>query len=377
MQVAAERAGLGIERALVHEELVRLDRLQRDFIGFASHELRTPATVIYGVLETLRSRREGLSNEQIAELEETLYTQSVRMKDLLERLLDLSMLDAGGFKITPRRFHVGERTRELIKAIDPDFESDIRIEISDDLEAVADTQTFERVVTNLLMNALRHGGPLVPATAEQRDRHLRFVVEGPRARNRRSDRVADVYAVHARRALSARRRRRPWAGDSPFVRSRARGRSPARAGAARGSLRVRAARARHGVTMAAPRHVAQSRVAWIDTDAGGRIHFTAAFRWAEAAETALLRSLGLLDDWADYPRRAVEAEYLAVLRFEDEFEIELAAEHVGTSSITYGWEIRSDGEICIRGRHTVVHVDAEGRSAPLSPEARRALAGAS
>ena len=128
--------------------------------------------------------------------------------------------------------------------------------------------------------------------------------------------------------------------------------------------------------MAAPRHVAQSRVAWIDTDAGGRIHFTAAFRWAEAAETALLRSLGLLVDWADYPRRAVEVEYLAVLRFEDEFELELGAEHVGTSSITYGWEIRRDDEVCIRGRHTVVRVDAEGRPAPLTAEARRALAGA-
>ena len=128
--------------------------------------------------------------------------------------------------------------------------------------------------------------------------------------------------------------------------------------------------------MAGPRHVLQSRVAWIDTDAGGRIHFTAAFRWAEAAETALLRSLGLLDEWADYPRRAVEAEYLAVLRFEDEFELELAAEHVGTSSITYGWEIRRDGDVSIRGRHTVVHVDADGRPAPLGPEARRALAGA-
>jgi acyl-CoA thioester hydrolase len=128
--------------------------------------------------------------------------------------------------------------------------------------------------------------------------------------------------------------------------------------------------------MAAPRHVAQSRVAWIDTDAGGRIHFTAAFRWAEGAETTLLRSLGLLVDWADYPRRAVEAEYLAVLRFEDEFELELGAEHVGTSSITYGWEIRRGDEVCIRGRHTVVHVDADGRPAPLSPEARRALAGA-
>jgi YbgC/YbaW family acyl-CoA thioester hydrolase len=126
----------------------------------------------------------------------------------------------------------------------------------------------------------------------------------------------------------------------------------------------------------APRHIARSRVAWIDTDAGGRIHFTAAFRWAEAAETELLRSLGLLDAWADYPRRTVEAEYLAVLRFEDEFELEIAAEHVGTTSVAYGWEIRRHGDICIRGRHTVVHVDADGRPSRLSPHARRALAGA-
>ena len=99
------------------------------------------------------------------------------------------------------------------------------------------------------------------------------------------------------------------------------------------------------------------------------------FRWAEAAETALLRSLGLLDDWADYPRRKVEAEYLAVLHFEDAFELELAPERVGATSITYGWEVRRDGDVCVRGRHTAVHVDADGRPAPLSDEARRALAG--
>jgi acyl-CoA thioester hydrolase len=93
------------------------------------------------------------------------------------------------------------------------------------------------------------------------------------------------------------------------------------------------------------------------------------------AETALLRSLGLLEDWGDYPRRAVEAEYLAVLRFEDEFELELAPERVGTSSITYGWEIRRAGEVCVRGRHTAVHVDAAGRATSLSPEVRRTLAG--
>jgi acyl-CoA thioester hydrolase len=120
-------------------------------------------------------------------------------------------------------------------------------------------------------------------------------------------------------------------------------------------------------------HTERTRVAWVDTDAGGRIHFTAAFRWAEAAETSLLRSLGLVDVWGDFPRRAVEAEYLAVLRFEDEIEIDLRPAHVGTTSVSYEWEIRRDGEVCIRGRHTVVHVDAGGRPAPLPEELRRAL----
>ena len=45
-------------------------------------------------------------------------------------------------------------------------------------------------------------------------------------------------------------------------------------------------------------------IRWIDTDAGGRIHFTVAFRWAEVAETGLYRKLGLLSDRkGDYPRR--------------------------------------------------------------------------
>ena len=64
-------------------------------------------------------------------------------------------------------------------------------------------------------------------------------------------------------------------------------------------------------------HVERIRVAWVDTDAGGRIHFSNAFRWAEQAETALRRELGILDGWGDYPRKHAEAEFHRVLRFED------------------------------------------------------------
>jgi acyl-CoA thioester hydrolase len=120
--------------------------------------------------------------------------------------------------------------------------------------------------------------------------------------------------------------------------------------------------------------VEQARVAWVDTDAGGRIHFTAVFRWAEAAETALMRRLGFLEgSWGDFPRRRVEAEYLKVLRFEDEIEIRLRVDKVGRTSVSYAWTIAKDGEPYVKGRHTVVHVDAEGRPEPLADGVRAAL----
>lgn len=122
-------------------------------------------------------------------------------------------------------------------------------------------------------------------------------------------------------------------------------------------------------------HVERLRVAWVDTDAGGRIHFSNAFRWAELAETGLLRRLGLLERWGDYPRRHVEAEFHKVLRFEDEIEVRIRVERLGRTSITYEWTISKDGDVYIAGRHTVVNVDATGRPEPLSDAAREALAG--
>lgn len=115
------------------------------------------------------------------------------------------------------------------------------------------------------------------------------------------------------------------------------------------------------------------RVAWVDTDAGGRIHFTAVFRWVEAAETALMRRLDLLEGWGNYPRRHVEADYLKVLVFEDAIEVRLRVDRVGHTSITYAWEIAKDGEPYVRGSHTVVHVDEQDRASDLPDTIRAAL----
>ena len=74
-------------------------------------------------------------------------------------------------------------------------------------------------------------------------------------------------------------------------------------------------------------------------------------------------------------RRSVEAEYLRVLVFEDEIEVRLRVDGVATTSIAYVWEISKDGEAYVKGRHTVVRVDAEGRPDPLSDKMRARLTG--
>ena len=120
--------------------------------------------------------------------------------------------------------------------------------------------------------------------------------------------------------------------------------------------------------------VERGRVAWVDTDAGGRIHFTAVFRWVEAAETALMRRLGLTtEQWAAFPRRHVEADYAKVLVFEDEVETRLRVERVGKTSITYAWDILCRGDVYVSGRHTVVHVDSGGRPSDVPAALRSAL----
>jgi acyl-CoA thioesterase FadM len=116
------------------------------------------------------------------------------------------------------------------------------------------------------------------------------------------------------------------------------------------------------------------RVGWIDTDASGRIHYTAVFRWVETTEMALLRSRELLGpDTADYPRKHVEAEYLTPLGFDDQIDVALAPTRIGGTSVTFAWSILRDGALAVRGRHTLVHVGPDGRPAPLGDELRAEL----
>jgi signal transduction histidine kinase len=176
LQMVAERVALAIEKARLHRELVEVDELRANFVAFASHELRTPATSVFGVLATLHGRGDELPEAQRRQLVEVGYEEGARLTRLLEQLLDLSRLDATAIAVKPRPLVLRSLLSETLSnsMVDPDT---VRLEVPGDVAIVADPLVLDRVISNLLVNAARHGSPPVVVAAEHRDGLLRISVE--------------------------------------------------------------------------------------------------------------------------------------------------------------------------------------------------------
>ncbi|MFD4600968.1 acyl-CoA thioesterase [Streptomyces sp. NPDC058464] len=115
---------------------------------------------------------------------------------------------------------------------------------------------------------------------------------------------------------------------------------------------------------------------WPDTDASGHYHNSAVVRFVEAAEAALVRERGVVGYFGAAPRVRYEVDFTAPLWFQQEVTTVLTVERVGTSSMTFRFEVwgeEIDGrsrQLSASGRYTVVHVPqrADRASAPWPAE---------
>ena len=132
------------------------------------------------------------------------------------------------------------------------------------------------------------------------------------------------------------------------------------------------------------RAVHRSRVEWMDTDGSGHHHNTSVVRFVEAAEAALMREHGVTGIFGAAPRVRYEVEYPAPLWFGQEVTTVLVVEHVGTSSMTFRFEVWGEAtthhprRLAAHGRYVTVHVPRDSlggdrRSAPWPAEWRAAL----
>ncbi len=211
LDVLGALTGLAIDRSRLYAQerearvaLERADELKSNFIALAAHELRAPVTSVNGVIQTLHDRGDLLNDDQRALLSEMLREQGRRLGLLVEQLLDLSRLDADAIEIEPEPVAVRERVEELIRSTAGQRATDVQVDVPADLEAAVDPAAFDRIVTNLVANALRYGEPPVIVQAEQRDRNFRLAVED-RGPGVPEDFVPELFDRFTRSALAQER----------------------------------------------------------------------------------------------------------------------------------------------------------------------------
>jgi acyl-CoA thioester hydrolase len=121
----------------------------------------------------------------------------------------------------------------------------------------------------------------------------------------------------------------------------------------------------------------ETRIRFIDTDASGRIHYTAMFRYFESAEIEFLRTLGVTYDAErgyNLPRVHVECDFLRVIGHDDLIQIEVSLTKLGRSSIRFEFQTFKAGELAAKGAVVVACADRQTlRSVPMPGELRAKL----
>jgi len=174
LELVAERVGVAVERGQLHQKMLELDELKSNFVAIASHELRTPASSVYGVFATL-AEREELPEGTRERLTQIGYQQADRLCRLIEQLLDLSQLDASRVAVRPTALVLRSSLAEIIAVTVPE-ETSLQLDVPASLAVVVDPLVLDRVISNLLLNASRYGEPPIVVSAERTDRHVRIAV---------------------------------------------------------------------------------------------------------------------------------------------------------------------------------------------------------
>ncbi|MBT2530498.1 MtrAB system histidine kinase MtrB [Streptomyces flavidovirens] len=142
------------------QQLEELSRLQRRFVSDVSHELRTPLTTVRMAADVIHEAR-GDFDPVTARSAELLAGQLDRFESLLADLLEISRFDAGAAALEAEPIDLREVVRRVIEGAEPLAErKGTRIRVTGDEQPVvaeADARRVERVLRNLVVNAVEHG----------------------------------------------------------------------------------------------------------------------------------------------------------------------------------------------------------------------------
>ncbi len=135
-----------------------VDNLKSSILSTVSHELRSPLTTIYGSAESLLRKDVVWAKEEQQEFIEAIVEESIRLRELIDNIMDMSKIEAGALKIDLNVTDLGkmiERIRE--RYVNRRLEQQIILDISNEIPCVIiDERRIEQVFNNLLENAIKY-----------------------------------------------------------------------------------------------------------------------------------------------------------------------------------------------------------------------------
>jgi len=166
---------------LVVRDLTRLRRLEgvrRDFVANASHELKTPLTSILGFAEALQD--EGLAPDQRAEFVRKIRHNALRMRRLVDDLLDLSRIESGSWRPRLESVSIEAAARQAWGELGGTGERTVTLglDTAPAPDARADRSALDQIFRNLLDNARRYApaGSAILVTAHRAEDRVRIAV---------------------------------------------------------------------------------------------------------------------------------------------------------------------------------------------------------
>ncbi|MBE9034600.1 response regulator [aff. Roholtiella sp. LEGE 12411] len=178
-KAVAAQAAIAVQQSRLYqktrqqaERLLELDKQKTEFFQNISHEFRTPITLIQGPLESAVAAGEGLSYSQCA----IALRNSRRLLRLVNQLLDLQRLDAGRMQPSFHPCDLVEFVNQIVESFRPYCEKKglhLDIHLSECSTVYLDMEKFDKVVYNLLSNAMKftpEGGTLSIRLQSEDDR---------------------------------------------------------------------------------------------------------------------------------------------------------------------------------------------------------------
>ncbi len=152
-----EEVRLNLERTA--NEMERLNQMKNSFLGLASHELKTPLTIIVGYVELLLSEREKPLDNETLELIKHIAKASDRLSEIVRDMVDVSMIDGKTVDLVSQEVDINVLVRRAVEKEAPYIQQrnqNLGLQLANDLPLVkCDVERVVQAVGNVLNNAIK------------------------------------------------------------------------------------------------------------------------------------------------------------------------------------------------------------------------------